>query len=144
MRSVGEFDAFDADCDPYGEHDFGALTIQGGEDLFQTGLFRSIDDRRFAGSVRSLRHQARLDRNVSGRVLTSSPPRILLGGFFFVSEDNGLEPLPLDQTLPFKCCQNRLGQSGLVILWQIRRPMHGQFQFFIHGSILPHRPAAAN
>ena len=40
--------------------------------------------------------------------------------------------------------QDRLGQSGLVILWQIRRAMHGQFQFFNHGSILPHRPAAAN
>ncbi len=66
------------------------------------------------------------------------------GRVFFASEDNGLEPFSFDQTLPFKCCQDRLGQSGLVILWQIRRPMHSQFQFFNHGYILPHRPAAAN
>ena len=39
LRSVGEFDAFDADCDPYGEHDFGALTIQGEKIFFKLDYY---------------------------------------------------------------------------------------------------------
>ena len=39
MRSVAEFDAFDADCDPYGEHDFGALTVQGEKIFFKLDYF---------------------------------------------------------------------------------------------------------
>jgi hypothetical protein len=39
MRSVAEFDAFDADCDPYGEHDFGALTIQGEKIFFKIDAY---------------------------------------------------------------------------------------------------------
>ena len=39
MRGVAEFDAFDADCDPYGEHDFGALTIQGEKIFFKLDYY---------------------------------------------------------------------------------------------------------
>lgn len=39
LRRVGEFDAFDSDCDPYGEHDFGALTIQGEKIFFKLDYY---------------------------------------------------------------------------------------------------------
>ena len=39
MRGVAEFDAFDADCDPYCEHDFGALTIQGEKIFFKLDYY---------------------------------------------------------------------------------------------------------
>src|SRR5215207_125879 len=35
LSAIASFDSFDADNDPYGEHDFGALTIDGTRVLFK-------------------------------------------------------------------------------------------------------------
>ncbi len=35
LRAVAAFDSFDADNDPHGEHDFGALTVRGERVLFK-------------------------------------------------------------------------------------------------------------
>src|SRR5919107_6050116 len=35
LTAIAAYDAFDADNDPYGEHDFGALTVEGERILFK-------------------------------------------------------------------------------------------------------------
>ena len=35
LTAIAAFDAFDPDNDPYGEHDFGALTVEGTRILFK-------------------------------------------------------------------------------------------------------------
>ena len=35
LRAIAAFDSFDPDNDPYGEHDFGALTVEGERILFK-------------------------------------------------------------------------------------------------------------
>ena len=35
LEAVAAFDAFDSDNDPYGEHDFGALEVEGARILFK-------------------------------------------------------------------------------------------------------------
>ena len=39
LEAVAAFDAFDPDNDPYGEHDFGALEIEGERILFKIEYF---------------------------------------------------------------------------------------------------------
>ncbi len=39
LRAVAAFDSFDADNDPHGEHDFGALTVRGERILFKIEAF---------------------------------------------------------------------------------------------------------
>ena len=39
LNAVGAFDGFDADNDPYGEHDFGALEVTGKRILFKIDYY---------------------------------------------------------------------------------------------------------
>ena len=39
LRAVAAFDSFDAENDPHGEHDFGALTVRGERLLFKVDAY---------------------------------------------------------------------------------------------------------
>ena len=39
LLAVRDFDSFDADNDPYGEHDFGALTVEGRKLFFKIDYY---------------------------------------------------------------------------------------------------------
>ena len=50
IEAVRQFDAFTADNDPYGEHDFGSLAIDGHKVFFKIDLFRPQHDLRLRRS----------------------------------------------------------------------------------------------
>jgi hypothetical protein len=61
LQAVAEFDSFDEDNDPYGEHDFGALEVEGER------LFWKID---YFDRSLSARSPDPADASVTTRVLT--------------------------------------------------------------------------
>ena len=69
LEAVARFDSFDEDNDPYGEHDFGALEVEGERLFFKIDYYDQSLSAHSPDPCRRDGHQARPDHHAGGGVL---------------------------------------------------------------------------